>query len=414
MGDIATRWKELSGISKWRDLLDPLDLDLRRYILHYGDMAEVGYVAFNSDRRSKYVGDSCFTKEELFARTGYLKANPFRYEVTKYIYATSSIRLPECFIINSLSREAWNKESNWLGYIAVATDEGKALLGRRDIVVAWRGTIQLYEWANDFDFPLESAVTVFPRTEPNDPIDPPRIANGWLSLYTTADPRSRFDKTSAQQQVQGELKRLLELYKHEEVSITLTGHSLGAVLSILSAVDFLHNEWPKITKPLQDMIPCVTVFAFGSPRIGDLNFKTLVESLKQLNILRIANVPDLIPRYPVFRFRDVGEELEINTLKSEYLKRSLNITHFHNLEAYLHGVAGTQHDQREFKLEINRDIALVNKGLDALDDKYLVPAYWWVLENKGMVQIDDGTWVLNGDRAQTKENEEDKDECKSP
>lgn len=118
--------------------------------------------------------------------------------MTKFIYGTSSIRLPECFIIKSLSREAWNKESNWLGYIAVATDEGKGLLGRRDIVVAWRGTIQLYEWANDFDFPLESAVTVFPQADPN---NTPRIANGWLSLYTTTDPRSRFDNTSAREQV---------------------------------------------------------------------------------------------------------------------------------------------------------------------------------------------------------------------
>ncbi|KAG7573189.1 Fungal lipase-like domain [Arabidopsis suecica] len=411
-GDIAKRWKELSGNSKWKDLLDPLDLDLRRYILHYGDMAEVGYVAFNSDRRSKYVGDSCYTKEELFARTGYLKANPFRYEVTKYIYGTSSIRLPECFIIKSLAREAWNKESNWLGYIAVATDEGKKLLGRRDIVVAWRGTIQLYEWANDFDFPLESAVTVFPRANPN---DEPRIANGWLSLYTSTDPRSRFDKTSAQEQVQGELKRLLELYKDEDITITLTGHSLGAVMSILSAADFLHNEWPKITPSLQHRLSCVTVFAFGSPRIGDRSFKRLVESLEHLHILRVTNVPDLIPRYPVFRFTDVGEELQINTLKSEYLKRSLNLGHFHNLEAYLHGVAGTQHNQGEFKLEINRDIALVNKGLDALEDKYLVPGHWWVLENKGMVQSDDGTWKLNGDRSKNKqEEEEEENNCKFP
>ncbi|CAN6813622.1 unnamed protein product [Brassica oleracea] len=410
VGDIAKRWKQLSGDSKWKDLLDPLDLDLRRYILHYGDMAEVGYVTFNSDRRSKYVGDSCYTKEELFARTGYLKANPFRYEVTKYIYGTSSIRLPECFLINSLSREAWNKDSNWLGYTAVATDEGKELLGRRDIVVAWRGTMQLYEWANDFDFPLELATSVFPSTDPNDPNDPPRIANGWLSLYTTSNTHSRFDKTSAQEQVQGELKRLLELYKHEEVSITFTGHSLGAVLSILSATDFLHNEWPKTTTSLGDRLSCVTVFAFGSPRIGDLNFRRLVESLKSLNILRITNVPDLIPHYPVFRFRDVGEELEINTLKSEYLKRSLNLAHFHNLEAYLHGVAGTQHNQAEFKLEINRDIALVNKELDALQDKYLVPSHWWVVENRGMVQADDGTWILNGDMAKN-DQEEKKDEC---
>lgn len=187
---------------------------------------------------------------------------------------------------------------------------------------------------------------------------------------------------------------------------------MGAVLSILSAADFLNNEWPKIPTSLQNRISCVTVFAFGSPRIGDLNFKRLVESFKLLNILRIANVPDLIPRYPVFRFTDVGEELQINTLKSEYLKRSLNLGHFHNLEAYLHGVAGTQHNQAEFKLEINRDIALVNKGLDALEDKYLVPGHWWVLENKGMVQKDDGTWKL--DRCKPKEEEEEDEQCELP
>ncbi|CAH8362670.1 unnamed protein product [Eruca vesicaria subsp. sativa] len=410
MGDIAKRWKELSGNSKWKDMLDPLDLDLRRYILHYGDMVEVGYVTFNSGLRSKHVGDSCYTKEELFARTGYLKANPFRYEVTKYLYGTSSIRLPECFMINPLSREAWNKESNWLGYIAVATDESKELLGRRDIVVAWRGTIQLYEWANDFDFPLESALSIFPRADPS---DPPRIASGWLSLYTTADPRSRFDKTSAQEQVQGELKRLLELYKHEEVSITITGHSLGAVLSVLSATDFLHNEWPKITTSLeQDRLSCVTVFAFGSPRIGDRNFKTLVESHKKLNILRIANVPDLIPHYPLFRFTDVGEELHINTLKEEYLKRSIKLPHFHNLKAYLQGVAGTQYNRAGLKVEVNRDIELVNNGLDAFEDKYLVPGDLWILENKGMVKSDDGTWILNGDMAN--EDGKEEDECELP
>ena len=209
-------------------------------------------------------------------------------------------------------------------------------------------------------------------------------------------------------QVQGELKRLLELYKHEEVSITLTGHSLGAVLSILSATDFLHNEWPKTTPRLEDRLSCVTVFAFGSPRVGDRNFKTLVESLKKLNILRVANVPDLIPHYPLFRFTDVGEELHINTLKAEYLKRSLSLAHFHNLKAYLQGVEGTQHNQSELKLE-----QLVKNGLDALEDKYLVPGDSWVLENKGMDKTHDGTWILNCDMAKEDENEEE-DKCELP
>lgn len=63
----------------------------------------------------------------------------FRYEVIKYIYGILLIRLLECFLINLLLREVWNKDFNWLGYIVVFIDEGKELLGRRDIVVVWWG-----------------------------------------------------------------------------------------------------------------------------------------------------------------------------------------------------------------------------------------------------------------------------------
>lgn len=118
--------------------------------------------------------------------------------MTKYIYATASIKLPICFIVKSLSKDASRVQTNWMGYIAVATDQGKAMLGRRDIVVAWRGTLQPYEWANDFDFPLESAISVFPVTDPK---DNPRIGSGWLDIYTASDSRSPYDTTSAQEQV---------------------------------------------------------------------------------------------------------------------------------------------------------------------------------------------------------------------
>jgi len=118
--------------------------------------------------------------------------------VTKYIYATASIKLPISFIVKSLSKDASRVQTNWMGYIAVATDQGKAMLGRRDIVVAWRGTLQPYEWANDFDFPLEPAISVFPVTDPK---DNPRIGSGWLDIYTASDSRSPYDTTSAQEQV---------------------------------------------------------------------------------------------------------------------------------------------------------------------------------------------------------------------
>lgn len=106
--------------------------------------------------------------------------------------------MPLCFIVKSLSKKASRVQTNWMGYIAVATDEGKAMLGRRDIVVAWRGTLQPYEWANDFDFPLESGVKVFPVSDRK---HVPRIGSGWLDVYTASDAKSPYDTTSAREQV---------------------------------------------------------------------------------------------------------------------------------------------------------------------------------------------------------------------
>nr|XP_009793565.1 PREDICTED: uncharacterized protein LOC104240421 [Nicotiana sylvestris] len=81
---------------------------------------------------SKYAGSCRYSKKNLLSRARIEMSNPFKYEVTKYIYATSSVQVPEAFIIKSLSREAWSKESNWAGFVVVTTDEGKVALGRRD------------------------------------------------------------------------------------------------------------------------------------------------------------------------------------------------------------------------------------------------------------------------------------------
>lgn len=133
---IAKSWREFSGQNHWKGLLDPLDIDLRRYIIHYGEMAEATYDAFDSDETSKYAGRSRYGKRGFFSKVGLENGNPFQYEVTKFLYAASEI---DFLILKDV------EESNWIGYVAVATDEGKAVLGRRDIVIAWRGTEQSVE-----------------------------------------------------------------------------------------------------------------------------------------------------------------------------------------------------------------------------------------------------------------------------
>ncbi|CAH9137895.1 unnamed protein product, partial [Cuscuta epithymum] len=143
---IAEKWEVLSGSKKWEGLLNPLDLDLRKYLIHYGEMTQVTYDTFNADLFSKFCGSSRYSEATLFSKVGLEKSSPYKYEVVKYIYATSSYTVPDAFLIKPIPLGAWSRESNWMGYVAVATDEGKAALGRRDIIVCWRGTIRALEW----------------------------------------------------------------------------------------------------------------------------------------------------------------------------------------------------------------------------------------------------------------------------
>ncbi|XP_055805380.1 phospholipase A1-II 1-like [Solanum dulcamara] len=378
---IAERWEILSGKNNWEGLLDPLDYDLRRYLIHYGQMPQAICDSFNSEIASKNLGTNRYSKKNLFTRVGLDKNNPYKYQITKYIYGASDVP----------SKTEKIKASNWVGFVAVATDDGKVALGRRDILIAWRGTMCPAEWNDDDDWVLVRPTEIFGENT-----DDILVHRGFYSIYTSLDDASKFNRTtSARDQVLEEVKRLVEQYKRDNVSITLSGHSMGSALATLCAVDIVVNQ---INKEYP-----VTAFLFASPRVGEANFKKAYKKLKNLQILRISNALDDVPEKPDrgqvegsgtdWRvYEDVGFELPIDTTKSEYLKKGINN---HILEVYLHGVAGTHGPEGEFKLELNRDIALVNKEAPLLKDEYGVPAVWWIVKNKGMVQQEDGSWTLN-------------------
>lgn len=44
---------------------------------------------------------------------------------------------------------------------------------------------------------------------------------------------------------------------------------------------------------------------------------------------------------------------------------------------------------------MNRDLSLVNKYIDILKDEHSVVGNWWTEKNKSMIQMDDGSWVLD-------------------
>jgi hypothetical protein len=55
---LRERWREIQGLNHWEGLLDPLDPELRKSILFYGDFNQAVYDSFETDEHSKYTG-SC-------------------------------------------------------------------------------------------------------------------------------------------------------------------------------------------------------------------------------------------------------------------------------------------------------------------------------------------------------------------
>lgn len=216
LGSISNRWRELHGASSWAGLLDPLDADLRASVIAYGELAEATYDGFNTERRSPHAGACVYGHADLLA--GADVSSPGNYAVTKFLYATCGItqlaststtrestsasRLAKAFLVlplPELKEEPWCRESNWMGYVAVATDDGVAALGRRDIVVAWRGTLESLEWVNDLDFlPASAAPVLGPAAEEHGNAV---VHHGFLTVYTASDEDSKYNKTSARDQV---------------------------------------------------------------------------------------------------------------------------------------------------------------------------------------------------------------------
>lgn len=399
---LADIWKEIHGANNWEGLLDPMDDILRKEIIRYGEFAQACYDGFDFDPFSKYCGSCKYHRKDLFQGVG---MSDYGYKVTRYLYATSNINLPG-FFQKPRVQKLWSTHANWMGFIAVATDEEEITrLGRRDIVISWRGTVTYLEWIADLMDYLRPAEMNYAHPHPDI-----KVESGFLNLYTAQEHDCRFCKSSARDQVLSELRRLLQKYRGEKLSITITGHSLGSALAVLSAYDIaeLGLNLPE-SDDQAETIP-TTVFSFSGPRVGNTAFKDRCEELG-LKFLRVVNVHDSVPKVPGILFNEkfkimkqlidrlpwsyshVGVELALDHTHSPFLKPTNDLSCFHNLEALLHLLDGYHGPEHRFHLSSGRDPAMVNKSCDFLKEHYLVPPFWRQDSNKGLIQNSEGRWV---------------------
>ncbi|XP_057510577.1 phospholipase A1-Ibeta2, chloroplastic-like [Actinidia eriantha] len=355
--NLGSRWREYHGSHDWAGLLDPLDQNLRREVVRYGEFVQAAYQCFHSNPA---------TSADKAPSPRHVALSDRSYRVTKSLYATSSIGLPKWVDVVAPDLGWMTQRTSWAGYVAVCEDQREiARMGRRDIIIALRGTATCLEWAENF----RDLLAQIPGQ--NDLAHgQPKVECGFLSLYKTCGAHV----PSLAESVVQEIRRLMDLYKGETLSITVTGHSLGAALALLVA-DEISTCAPEV--------PPVAVFSFGGPRVGNRAFANRINS-KNVKVLRIVNSQDVITRVPgmfvsesldktlrnssttgvldvldntmPWAYWHVGTELRVDTKMSPFLKPNADVACCHDLEAYLHLVDGFLSSNCPFRANAKRSL----------------------------------------------------------
>lgn len=68
-------------------------MDLRESLISYGELVQATYDGFNRERRSPHAGACLYGRGDLLPSVGVAAAR--RYAVTRFVYATSPLPVPE-------------------------------------------------------------------------------------------------------------------------------------------------------------------------------------------------------------------------------------------------------------------------------------------------------------------------------
>lgn len=203
---------------------------------------------------------------------------------------------------NDLATDANPERQNRIvsfGFVA-QDDAGNA-------VVSIRGTEGILEWVQDARFLTVKCPFLAGAGETED-----GFTCVYESLRTGNDPAAK-----------PLVDALPTAFPRPVTSLTICGHSLGASLATLLAMDVAANT---------GMGKLLTSITFASPRTGNPSFADTYNQVVP-NTLRIANRLDIVPKLPLPPlYEHVGHEVDLNP----GLSVRLDLVCLHSIDTYLH------------------------------------------------------------------------------
>jgi predicted lipase len=150
--------------------------------------------------------------------------------------------------------------------------------------IAFKGTDSLSDWVSNIHIT--------------------KISVAWLDNYKPI-PHAHKGFTSAYNVIREYILSLDRKYKN---IIYVCGHSLGAAIATLAAMDL------KISFPQKVII----IYTFASPRVGDTTFAKIFNDIMKYNTQRIYIEGDLVPKIPTTlnlpgSYNHVDEEFELES-----------------------------------------------------------------------------------------------------
>lgn len=198
---------------------------------------------------------------------GYTLVGPITIDINKANVFMENATLPQ-----QRMQRAFLDEGQ-IGGLVARNDETKTL------AISFRGTHTAAEWLKDFEF----VATLYTPIK-----NWGAVHQGFQLVYLS---------------MQASVEALVTSALGDSTEVWITGHSLGAAVSVLCAPDVAHN--------MIDITPKLHTYA--GPRSGQASFDDKFDKLVS-TCFRVVNRWDIVPQLPpvVALYRHVGVEVHVN------------------------------------------------------------------------------------------------------